>query len=416
MRCEKGGTAVEKAIYWIWLQQALGIGSARIDKLLDEGLTAQDVFEMDRQALEALGIFTPENIEKLKTITLDFAQRMYERAKKLGCEVVTPEHGDYPREFTHIYCKPCVLYVLGTLCTNAPLSITVVGTRKSSPEAERATQRIVSDLASVGCQIVSGLAVGIDQAAHHAALSVHGRTVGVMACGMQVPYPVQSASIKRQILDEGGALISEFPFGLDVKPHHFVVRNRLLAGLSQGTLVVQAAQRSGALMTAKYAFDQDRDVFAVPGSLDDASMAGCNRLIQSYGTLVTSASDILETYFERFSKEELQNISKVLSAQNARPVQPATAKETAHSIYKEQRPSAKPKPAREKQVYTRDELEAMGVPAIGCHVYAQLTDELQNYDDLMRRSELCAAELASALTALEVLSLVQVEPGRRYRR
>lgn len=412
-------------VYWIWMQDALGIGSHKVDKVLETIGSARALHELDEQGLRDTGFFTQEDILALQSASLDRAKRLSDRAAKLGCTVVTPDHPDYPQLFTHIHCKPCVLYVLGALSREASLSITMVGTRNSTGYGEDAAFQISADLASAGCQIVSGLAVGIDQAAHRGALSVHGRTVGFLACGMNVNYPGGSARLKRQILDEGGALATEYPFDVQPKGAHFHTRNRLMSALSDGTIVVQARKKSGALITARHAYDQDRDVFAVPGGIFDDTMEGCNRLIQDGAALITGASSILEAYAERFSGDDILRMAEAMEkvprvlGKKVRGRTPRKAIAEEQEAIQKQRNSPEQdalfggKPGREP--LDAQALAQLGMTEYACRVYGILREEAADFDTLVERAELPSSSVLCALTELELADLVVTEPGRRYR-
>lgn len=393
-------------IYWIWLQAALGVGSVKVDRVLETIGSAREFYEMDEQALRETKFLTGAEIRQVKAASLDNAKRLYERAQRLGVKVVTPGHPDYPPKFAHICCKPCVLYVLGELCTSAPLSVTVVGARSSTEYGIAAASQLSRDLAAAGCQVVSGLAVGIDQTAHRAALSVHGRTVGFMASGMKVPYPAGSAGIKRQILDEGGALVSEFPFDSPAEGWHFPVRNRLMSGISEGTVVVQASKRSGALITAAHALDQNRMVFAVPGSIFDKTMSGCNNLLRDGAVIVTSVNSILEPLLRELPTQDLNRITEALK-KNAGNV-------PAGGNLERRRPSRETPPP--KKAVSPEELAQAGVSEQARRVYDALGGETIDCDVIAARTGLEMSNVLGVLTELELFDLIVPEPGRRYRR
>lgn len=393
-------------IYWIWLQAALGVGSVKVDKVLEEIGSAREFYELDEQALRETKFLTQKEIRQVKAASLDDAKRLYERAQRLHVKVVTPGHPDYPPKFTHICCKPCVLYVLGELCASAPLSVTIVGARKSTEYGIAAASQLSRELAAAGCQVVSGLAVGIDQTTHRAALSVHGRTVGFMASGMKVPYPSGSAGLKRQILDEGGALVSEFPFDSPAEAWHFPVRNRLMSGISEGTVVVQASKGSGALITATHALDQGRTVFAVPGSIFDKTMWGCNNLLRDGATIVTGLNSILEPLLRELSTQDLNRITEALQ-KNAGHI-PADTK-----LERKRQPKETPPP---KRVVSPEELEQAGVSERAQLVYNALGEETIDCDVIVSRTGLEMSNVLGIMTELELFDLIVPEPGRRYRR
>ncbi len=202
------------------------------------------------------------------------------------------------------YCKrlreipqtPKKLYVIGNSALLGLLSIAVVGTRRPSPYGVRASFTFGRDLASHGFVVVSGLAKGIDTAAHQGAIAAGGMTVAVLGHGLDVIYPARNAGLAHEIVEKGGCLVSEYPPGTPPLPGHFPARNRLISGLALGTLVVEAARKSGSLITASHALDQGRDVFVIPGQWNDSNFDGGHCLIQQGAKLVREVSDILEEY------------------------------------------------------------------------------------------------------------------------
>ncbi|XUX01147.1 MAG: DNA-processing protein DprA [Dehalogenimonas sp.] len=220
-------------------------------------------------------------------------ERELEKAAKSGIKVLTLADKVYPSRLKEIYDYPPVLYVKGTLLSEDELSIAVVGTRKPTVYGRQVTEELVTELTRNRITIASGLARGIDTIAHQTALKNGGRTIAVMGCGVNVIYPAENAALAKQIL-ENGALISECAIDAGPRPENFPRRNRILSGLTLGTLVTEAGEGSGALITADYALEQDREVFAVPGSILSAQSTGTNRLIQQGAKLVRNAADVME--------------------------------------------------------------------------------------------------------------------------
>lgn len=219
-----------------------------------------------------------------------------------GVQFLTLEDEAYPTRLREIAVPPAVLYVRGTI-SDEPM-VAVVGTRRMTTYGKRATDEIVQVLARVGITIVSGLALGIDGAAHRATLEAEGKTVAVLPSGIDAVYPASHRGLAEQIVACGGALVSEFPPGTAALRHHFPIRNRIIAGVAQATLVIEAAIESGSLLTARSALEANRDVFAVPGSIFSPLSAGPHHLIQLGAKLVHSADDLLvETGLARAGEE-----------------------------------------------------------------------------------------------------------------
>jgi len=215
------------------------------------------------------------------------------KLKRYNVAVLVSDDPGYPARLKEIFDYPPLLYVRGTLVPEDEWALGVVGTRRASAYGKQAAEEIAADLARNRITIVSGLAKGIDCIAHQTALQNGGRTIAVAACGLDMVYPSEHVNLARQIMDQG-ALVSEFPLGTKPKAEHFPQRNRIISGMSLGVLVVEAGDKSGAIITANWAVEQNRDVFAVPGSIFSPASKGTNRLIQEGAKLVRNYTDILE--------------------------------------------------------------------------------------------------------------------------
>jgi DNA processing protein len=213
--------------------------------------------------------------------------------EELGGRLVTLQDEDYPPLLAQVYAPPPLLYVLGDLEPCRSGGVAVVGSRKVSSYGRRVSYGLGLDLAKAGVSLVSGLALGTDTSAHKGALQGGGHTVGVLGCGIDVPYPPSNRELIREVAQKG-AVISEFPLGVQPSAFNFPVRNRIISGLSRAVVVVEAAAKSGALITARHALDQGREIFAVPGPVGTPGVEGCHGLIRQGARLLDSARDILE--------------------------------------------------------------------------------------------------------------------------
>jgi DNA processing protein len=220
------------------------------------------------------------------------AEAELERAGRLGVRVLGIDETDYPDLLRRIYDLPPVFYVRGSV-TGADPGLAVVGSRSASAAGRTCAHTMARDLAAAGLTIVSGLARGIDTAAHEGALAGMGRTVAVLGSALDRLYPRENAGLAARIVEHGGAVVSEFPFGTGPEPGHFPRRNRVIAGWSRAVVVVEAAMRSGALVTARLAAEEGRDVFAMPGHPTQAGSSGTNQLIRDGAALVRDAADVL---------------------------------------------------------------------------------------------------------------------------
>ena len=279
--------------YWVGFSRVPGIGPVRLRALLDHFGGVRQAWEASTATLQALG-FNRRTIESFVTqrAKLDLAAEL-ERVARLGVTVLTWDSPDYPSLLMNIPDPPPVLYVKGELLPHDEWALAVVGTRRATVYGREATRTLVSGLAPGGVTIVSGLAYGIDTHAHQIALDTGGRTVAVLGSGLDIIYPAQNRKLAQRIV-ESGAVVSEYPLGTKPEGGNFPRRNRIISGLSLGVLVVEGSKSSGAMITADYAAEQGREIFAVPGNILSRNSAGPNQLIQQGAKLVTRIGDVLE--------------------------------------------------------------------------------------------------------------------------
>lgn len=302
-----GGGVKNDAVYWIWLSQGLGVASTAARIVLEKGLDAKALYQMDLTALVQLELLAPRLCRKLKALPLTAAYNVLEDCAQKGYSVITPEDDNYPRQFYALQDPPLVVYAQGNVALlgqmhNLPV-LTVVGTRSASEYGSRVAENMSYDLAKAGFIIVSGLALGIDSYAHSGALRAGKRTVAVLGSGLDTDYPPQSAPMRKQILATGGVVLTELEPSVPVRGAYFPARNRLLAGLSQGVLVVEAPQRSGALLTASHALEQGKEVFAVPSDIYDPNAAGTLGLIRDGAIPAINVLDVAYPYFSHFAAQ-----------------------------------------------------------------------------------------------------------------
>lgn len=280
-------------IFWLGFNLVPGVGPARFRRLINHFGSAEDAWRATPAALVAAGL-DPRTVEGIVArrarIDLD---RELRRIERCGAQLLSWDDPSYPSLLKHVVDAPPLLYVRGSLRPSDELALAVVGTRRASVYGKQVCERLVAEIAGRGVTVVSGLARGIDAAAHRAALGAGGRTVAVLACGVDIVYPAEHASLADEVAAHG-ALISEYPLGSSPDAGNFPARNRIISGMSRATLVVEAGQTSGALITANFALDQGRDVLAVPGSIFAPGCVGTNRLIQSGAKPILDVDDILE--------------------------------------------------------------------------------------------------------------------------
>lgn len=306
--------------YWVGFTYLSNIGPARFSRLRRAFPSLEDAWRAPISKLEELG-FTEtaiaEFIRVRNDITLD---KEMEKLERENVSMVTVDDEEYPKLLREIYYPPFLLYYRGTLPKHEDFLLAVVGSRKYSTYGKQMTQRLVRSLAQNGLTITSGLALGIDGIAHETALEARGQTIGVLGCGIEKAniYPAANRMLGERIIQSGGCIISEHPLGTPPLPHHFPRRNRIIAGLCLGTLVVEAAEKSGALITAQHAVEQNREVFSVPGNATSESSTGANNLIKQGARPVTDAQEILESL-------NLKQATSYLEAQKIIPENPEEA-------------------------------------------------------------------------------------------
>jgi DNA processing protein len=279
--------------YLVGLSLLPGIGPARFHRLIERFGEPERAWRASEQELVALGVdpkTLPALLEKRRSLSIE---RELERLKGLDVQVLSVFDPDFPPQLKEIFNAPPLLYVKGEITGQDHQSIGVVGTRSPTVYGKELAARIVPELVQSGLTIVSGLARGIDSIAHNAALDAGGRTMAVLGNGIDVIYPAENRRLYQRIA-ERGALITDYPLGTKPDAFNFPARNRIISGLTLGTLVVEAQNGSGALITADYALEQNREVFAFPGRATDRNSAGCNKLIRDgRAKLVTCTEDIL---------------------------------------------------------------------------------------------------------------------------
>jgi DNA processing protein len=270
-----------------------GIGPVRLRALQSHFPSLADAWQASQNELLAAGL------DQKSALALLAARKDIHPHDELAClaptgiQVITWDDPDYPKLLKQIDDPPPVLYVRGRLTDADAWAVSVVGTRGASVYGRQVTERLVTELAQNQITIISGMARGIDACAHHAALKAGGRTIAVLGCGVDVVYPPEHDKLAQQI-SEQGALVSDYPPGTQPDAVNFPPRNRIISGMSLGVVVIEAGERSGALITSDFAAEQGRDVFAVPGNILNHASKGPNRLIQKGAKLVTSTRDILE--------------------------------------------------------------------------------------------------------------------------
>lgn len=359
--------AMENLKYWLGFNLVKGIGPAKLQALLDafediRGAWQASQSELERTGLDRRAIRT--FLETRDEVDLD---TYLKQVKNAGVSVLTWESDAYPRYLREAPAPPPVLYVAGEILEQDQWAVAVVGTRRLSAYGRQMTREVVTGLVRNNVTIVSGLARGIDGIAHKTAVEVGGRTIAVLGSGIDCLYPPEHRGLARRIIKERrGAIVSDYSLGTQPEAKNFPPRNRIISGLSLGVVVVEAGKKSGALITANFALEQDRDVFAVPGNVNSRASEGTNQLIQQGAKLVMTAEDVLEEL-------NLTMAPQQMVVQMAMP---------------------------------ESEQEAT--------LLRQLSREPSHVDELCRASGMSSADVSSTLAIMELKGMVQQVGGMRY--
>lgn len=290
--------------YWIWLAQRAGRANKKIRSLFFKTENPGQIYKMSATELRNCGLLDERSAAKLSDKSLDDAEKIISDCIEKGCNIITYDSPEYPYRLKEIEGFPYVLYHRGKhFDFKNSFAIGIVGTRKASKYGYEAATTIASELAYNKALIISGMALGIDGAAQRAAMRAGYPVVSVLGSGIDIPSPVLNEDIYEYCV-KNGAVYSEYPPGTPGLRQNYPARNRIISGLSVGVVVIEAGEKSGSLITAKYALDQNRDVFAVPGMITSANGMGTNKLLKERAYIVTSVEDILDEYRGMFVDEE----------------------------------------------------------------------------------------------------------------
>ncbi len=358
--------------YAIWLSERIKPATKTMDTLLKSFGSCKAVYEAGKSDLIAAGITAEKALKALLDKKLDGVETVLISCDKLGVRVIPYASEEYPSRLLNIYAPPALLYAQGgPLEVDEKPLIAVVGTREPTEYGRRAAFELSRRLARSGFTVVSGLAVGVDGAALTGAVRAGGRTVGVIGCGHGVNYPVENYALRREML-KNGTVISEYAPRSKVVKGNFPLRNRIMAGLSLGVLVIEAPEKSGALITAKYALEYGRDVFAVPGNINSLESVGSNRLVKEGAIAVTNAEDIVSEYLSLFPELGVKS-------------------------------DAKPKKAQDTDLNETEK-----------KIYSALGNEPVRVEDIIEKTGLSVQQALAALTMLEIKGKCKSHPYKRF--
>jgi DNA processing protein len=389
---------VEEELYWLALRMVPGLGTRRIGLLLERLQTPQAIFRASASELEAAGLSGAVARSVSSGCSFDDAASQQQKIREAGAYLIALHDPRYPDPLRRVFDPPPVLFARGNVALLSSIGIGVVGTRHPTPYGMSAAERLSGDLARAGMTIISGMARGIDTAAHKAALAAEGATVAVLGCGVDIVYPSENRRLAADIAAKG-LIVSEFPMGTTAFPQNFPIRNRVISGLSCGILVVEGAQYSGSSITARLAIDQGREVFAVPGNITSKMSWGPNLLIKQGAKLVQDWNDVVVDLPQAAQRKLIDEGRQRIMNQGLGDTSSKTAEATLES--------------------------GAGGPAsqlaephqqVARRVLASLKpDEAVHLDLLVDTLEHASpSEIIAALFELEILGMVRQLPGRNF--
>ncbi|MCF8054356.1 MAG: DNA-processing protein DprA [Deltaproteobacteria bacterium] len=370
---------------WFALKMVNGVGPVSFRELVDALGSPHAVFNASYAELLAVPGINKKTAMGIKNFSQwKSAEKQVEMLQQNDVEVVTYKDECYPQELSYIYDAPPLLFVRGKLAANA-VGIALVGSRRASEYGLQITNRIACQLAQKGITIVSGLALGIDAAAHQGAIAGRGKTVAVIGCGLDVIYPLENKRLFHKIPESGGAIVSEYFFGTPPNKENFPIRNRVISGMSLGVVVVEATDKSGSLITANIAAEQGREVFAVPGPIDSRGSRGTHLMLKKGAKLVESVEDIIEEILPQIDKKRIMG-------EKGGEMQPAAA--LPNSV------------KRQQQKLPLEASEEKLLSLIG--------REKKSLDEVVREAQVPAKDVLSTLAVMEIKGLIKQLPGKMF--
>jgi DNA processing protein len=362
-------TCSDPVVAWIGLSSVPGVGRATFKKLVERFGSPEAVLAASRKDLEEIDGLSGKVIDGIVSFSCEQAEAEFRRTKEAGIAIITADSPLFPANLKQVPDAPVYLYVKGSLVPGDGKAIAIVGTRKPTHYGTTTAYRMAYELAAAGLTVVSGMARGIDTQAHKGALAAKGRTIAVLGSGIDVAYPPENKGLMEAIGHAArGAVITENPFGTKPEAGYFPARNRIISGLSLGTVIIEAAEDSGSLITAQYALEQNRQLFAVPGNIGSPNSKGANSLIKQGAALVENAGDILR--FLRIAAPQGG------AGAEKRPLPPLTEEEGA--------------------------------------VFVRITNEPRHIDAIMAECGATPGKISGVLIALELKGLVRQLPGKYY--
>lgn len=382
--------------YWIWLSRTLGAG-AKIGDMISYFGSPREMYEAGRNEWKLSGLLTAKQISSLSKFSPSESYSIFKACEQNRWHIIDFDSSFYPALLRDLPDFPAVLFADGDYkVLKSAVPIAFVGTRKASEYSKKIAYKLSFSVAGSGAVIVSGGALGIDSASHEGALAANGKTVAVLGNGLGFDYLHQNEDLRRRISNQG-VVISEFMPFTEASRTTFPIRNRIISGMSLGTVVIEAGEKSGSLITASLAAAQGRDVFAVPGDIVGSSYNGANNLIRDGATPVFSANDILGSYYYLFPELKQPDENTVFES-----------KTVASAFSRQEEEKIEPP----RQIQKKECPEALSPDAK--KVYAVFSAEELHIDEITEKSGLTPSKTLGALTELEIYGLVKLNNGRKY--
>ncbi len=364
--------------FWIALKSISGIGNVNFQALLDQCGSVSAVFDASVSELKSVEGISKETASAITDFkSWEKVKEELELLQKFNVNIITCQDELYPQKLLNIYDLPPYIYVMGNLKKD-DVNIAIVGSRAASTYGKYTTEKISRELALKGLTVVSGMARGIDSAAHRGAITAHGRTVAVLGSGLDVIYPPENKKLFADII-QNGAVISEFPLGTPPRSSNFPARNRIISGMSYGVVIVEAGEKSGSLITARLASEQGREVFAVPGSIDSTGSRGTNKLIKQGAKLIENIDDILEEILP-----QMENVP----------------------VLRQGSSDAETRKTCDKRRESINDIEQKIMDA--------LSNKRVHIDDLIASTSMSSGDMLSTLTIMELKGMIQQHPGKVF--
>lgn len=395
-------------LYWVWVQNALGISaSVKSDEIVSYFGNAEKLYFAGAYEWKISGIFTNGQINKLKSTSLDGAKQIVAECEKYKIKIVTPDDENYPSMLFKLPNLPLVLYVRGDLdCLKNKITVAMVGAREASDIGVRIARSLSASLSRSGAVVISGAAKGIDSAAHTGALNVGAKTVAVLGCGFGTDYLPENEPLRREIAHHG-ALVTEYPPRTPAFGHNFPFRNRIISGLSYGTIVIEANERSGSLRTVNHAIEQGRDIFAVPGDITSSMNMGTNKLLRDGAKPVFNAMDVLEEYAERYP--DMLDIDKIEDVLTTEPERVKTVTAKKEKVKKKENTETEETKPFVKSAVPNNISEKARL------IFDAFSEETMQAEELILRTKLSTVDFLSAMTELEILGYIEPLAGKNYK-